>query len=359
MRVNTRERLRAACGAGLGVAFTGLVCLALAPPGTAVWMVGPVGASAVLVFCVPASPLAQPWSVIGGNTMSAIAGIGAVHLFGSGPIAVTAGAAVLLSIVFMFALRCLHPPGGATGLTMALTHTAGFAFAAQPVLLNCVLLVVAGIAYNSATGRRYPHSQAPAPKIARTAFNEGDLDAALARYNQVLDVPRDDLRTLLADAELGAYRRRMGDVRCVEIMSRNVATVSFGTLLQEAWTLLRERHVKALPVVDRAGLVIGILTLSDFMRGADLDVHEGFDTKLRRLIRKTPLASSDKPEVVGQLMARDVRVANADQLLADLVPMFATTGHHHIPIVDGSRKLVGIVTQTDLVAALLAHPGAR
>ena len=64
--VDARERWRAAFGGLLGVLLTALLCHALVP-GHAVsaWLVAPVGASAVLVFAVPASPFAQPWSVVG------------------------------------------------------------------------------------------------------------------------------------------------------------------------------------------------------------------------------------------------------------------------------------------------------
>ena len=70
------------------------------------------------------------------------------------------------------------------------------------------------------------------------------------------------------------------------------------------------------------------------------------------MIRATTTSHSDKPEVVGQIMTRKVRVASADRPIAELVPLFASTGHHHIPIIDAERRLVGIVTQSDLVAAL-------
>ena len=46
------------------------------------FLVAPLGASAVLVFCVPASPLAQPWAVIGGDLLSAAVGLIAGHLIG-------------------------------------------------------------------------------------------------------------------------------------------------------------------------------------------------------------------------------------------------------------------------------------
>src|SRR5262249_31180006 len=97
---------------------------------------------------------------------------------------------------------------------------------------------------------------------------------------------------------------------------------------------------------------IGIVTLADFLRGADIDVHEGWAARLRKLLKPSPSSHSDKAEVVGQIMNREVRVASADRPLAEMVPIFADTGHHHIPIIDAERRLVGIVTQTDLVAAL-------
>ena len=363
MRVDARERLRVVAGAIAGVLLTAALTVLLAHQGTSLpWLVAPVGASAVLVFGVPASPLAQPWAVVMGNTASALVGIASVHLFGSEP-QLAAAIAVGGAIGAMFLLRCLHPPGGAAALLMVLTGVHDWRFALDPVMLNSTLLVAAGMVYNGVTGRRYPHPQgaatAPAAGIAAgaatreaTAFSSADLDTVLAHYNQVLDIPRDDLQAIVDEAGLLAARRRMTTLRCADVMSREVKTVEWGTPLQEAWSLLREHHIKALPVVDRARRVVGIVTLADFLRGASLDLHADWATRLRQLIRPTPSTHSDKAEVVGQIMSRQVRVASADRPLADLVPLFAATGHHHIPIVGDEARLVGILTQSDLVAAL-------
>src|SRR5512139_228470 len=347
MRVNTRERLRVAVGGGIGIVVTALVALAFgAGTGGLPWLVAPIGASAVLVFGLPASPLAQPWSVIGGNTVSALAGIACVIAFGSSP--GVAGLAVALALAAMFALRCLHPPGGASALLMVMSGVHDPRFALAPVLLNSAMLAAAGVVYNNATGRRYPHGQinhAPAtPHAPKPGFSEADLDAVLARYNQVLDVSRDDLETLLAQTEIEAYRRRLGEVRCSDIMSTDLATVEFGDTLQDAWTLLRKRQIKALPVVDKAQRVVGIVTLADFMRHADLDFHHGWVERLRSFITPSPTPYADKPETVGQIMVRQVRVASAERPLSELVPLFADTGHHHIPIIDAEKRLAGIIT---------------
>jgi CBS domain-containing membrane protein len=354
MAVNATERLRVAAGAAIGLLLTAwLYPLLTGHAETSLWLIAPMGASAVLVFGLPASPLAQPWSVVGGNTVSALVGIGCVHLFGTGPVA--ASLAVGLAIAAMFLLRCLHPPGGASALLVVLSAVHDPRFAMAPVFVNSLLLTLAGIAYNNATGRRYPHGQrtsAAAPTVSAPTISEADLDAVLTRYNQVLDVSRDDLKQLLSQAELHAYQRRLGELRCADIMSRDLATVEYGSSLQEAWALLRERRIKALPVIDKVRRVVGIVTVADFMHHADLDLHHGWADRLRSLIRPSHSSHSDKPEAVGQIMVRQVRVASADRPLSELVPLFADTGHHHIPIIDGERRLVGIITQSDLVAAL-------
>lgn len=354
MQVSAGERWRAALGAGLGLLLVGLLSRLGASTDGLPWLVAPLGASAVLVFCVPASPLAQPWSVIGGNTISACIGIACARWLPDP--AWASAAAVALAIGAMFALRCLHPPGGAMALLTALAGVASWRFAWFPAFVNSALLVVAAIAYNRATGRRYPHgavAAAPGHATDATRFDEADLDAVLARYDQVLDVSRDDLAALLHAAEGEGYRRRLGALRCADVMTREVVTADFGTPIEEAWASMRQHRIKSLPVIDRQRRVIGIVTLADFMRQVDLDLHDGWSDRLRGFIRRTRATHADKAEAVGQIMTRQVRVVSADRPLADLVPLFADTGHHHLPVVGEGARLLGIVTQTDLVRSLL------
>lgn len=357
-RINARERWRIVTGAFLGILLAG--GLSHLAGGTALeiwpWLVAPMGASAVLVFGVPSSPLAQPWAVVGGNTLSALVGIACARWLG--PPELAAAVAVGVAIALMLALRCLHPPGGASALMMVLGGITNPWFALFPVLINSVLLAVAGMAWNNATRRPYPHRQRPAPseqdKPPQVRDAEADLDAVLARYNQVLDVSRDDLQALMEQMKWQAYQRKLAGVRCADIMSRDLVTVTHSTPLEDAWTLLRERRIKALPVVDADFRMVGIVTLADFMRAAELDGYEGMDAKLRKLLGA--IGPSGKPPVVGQIMTRQVRVAGMQRYLVDLVPLFGGSGHHHIPIIGDDARLVGIITQSDMVAALFEPP---
>ena len=334
LAIDARERLRVVAGAAIGIFVTALLCQFIAGPSTTglPWLVAPLGATAVLVFGVPTSPMAQPWAVVAGNTLSALVGIACARWVG--PPALAAALAVGVAIALMFALRCLHPPGGACALLAALTGMTDPGFALFPVLANSLLLVALGLAYHRLTRR--VHAPLPAGAAASDgdtdASIDADLDAVLARHNQLLDISRDDLKALLEDTQLQAYQRKLANIRCSDIMSRQLITVNAGTPLAAALALFREHRIKALPVVDAAGAIVGIVTPADFVRAT------------------APAA------VVGQIMTRKVRVASVDRHLVELIPLFGSSGHHHIPIVDTGGRLVGIITQSDVVAAL-CRPG--
>ena len=74
--------------------------------------------------------------------------------------------------------------------------------------------------------------------------------------------------------------------------------------------------------------------------------------QLQRFLRKSGVTHTEKAEVVGQIMSGHPTTARTDTPIVDLVPLMANSGFHHIPIVDAEDRFVGIITQSDLVAAL-------
>ncbi|HEV7288455.1 HPP family protein [Sphingomonas sp.] len=174
-------------------------------------IVAPMGASAVLIFAVPASPLAQPWPVVGGNTVSALVGI-AVYRHVADPM-VAAGLAVGLAIFAMSLCRCLHPPGGAAALTAVIggdsVHAAGYAFALAPVALNSAALVMLAMVFHRLSPHSYPHRAVPVVMPpAASGLHLEDIDHALAELPDSFDISRADLDVLLSLAETHAQARR-------------------------------------------------------------------------------------------------------------------------------------------------------
>lgn len=349
VRINQRERLRMVLGILLCVTVVALCSHALGMSATPA-MVASLGASAVLIIALPSSPLAQPWAVLAGCVLSYLVGVACVAGVPYPPLA--SGLAVGLAVALMLALRCLHPPGAGMALYAVLHPHESSVAAALPIMFDVLVLILVGVAFNRITGRVYPHAQmsVSGASQAPSAFTAADLDAALSHYNQVLDVSRDDLEGLLHLAGKAAFQRTLGELRCRQIMSAPVHAVAADTPLKEAWALMRKHAIKALPVVDGQQVVVGIITVADFMRLANLEMHEGIGRRLRSLIMGGP----KRPEQVQQLMTAPVQQVAADRHVMDLVPLFSEVGHHHIPVVDDAQRLVGIITQTDLVKALAA-----
>ncbi len=361
---SARERLRSAVGALVGILVTGLVArLALGPAPALPALIAPMGASAVLLFAVPASPLAQPWSILGGNLVAALVGVTAARLIADPVLA--AAVAIGVAIGLMMSLRCLHPPSGAIALTAVLggpaIHDLGYGFVLWPVGANSLLLLAVALAFNNLTGRTYPHGRAdahgtgdPAP-ATRGGATPADLDTVLKAYDQVLDIGRDDLAAILAQVQLEAYRRRAaGPITCATIMSRHVVGIAPHAPLQEALNLLRHHRVKALPVTDEAARILGIVTQTDLL---DKTVWErpGPRLGLARRLALT-LARGRAPHgSVEDIMTSPVRSVRPETPIADLVPWMQDAGLSHLPVVGPDDRLVGIVSQADLVAELLAE----
>lgn len=358
------EKLRSALAALIAILVVALVSDHFTEGTGLPLMVASMGASAVLLFATPHSPLAQPWPLIGGHFISVLIGIACAQFV---PLPWLAAAlAVSLAILAMYLSHSLHPPGGAAALLPVLgngpVQADGYGLL-LPVMLNALMLFVMALAINNLLlGRQYPAR--PAPKkdklhrhddptpLQRLGIVQDDLHRALSDLDFYLDVSEDDLRRVYQLAEQHAYRRKTGDITCGDIMSRDVVSAEFATDLEEAWTQLYLHKVKAIPVIDAFRRVIGIVSVVDFLKYANLRTHLSLQDKMLAFIRRTPGHTSEKPEVVGQIMSPGVLTADEGTHIVELVPLLSDKGLHHIPIVDAERRLVGMITQSDLIAAL-------
>ncbi|WP_407524173.1 HPP family protein [Methylobacterium oryzisoli] len=340
-----RERVVACVGALVGITLTGLICGLVFGEGPHIpLIVAPMGASAVLLFAVPASPLAQPWPVIGGNTISAFMGVLAAHLIADPVVAI--GVGVSLAIAAMSLTRSLHPPGGAAALTALIggpaVTSAGFLFPLLPVCINSVILVGLGIAFHKISRRNYPHVAVPAaanthgtsdlPAPIRVGFTPEDVDAALVTLGETLDIDRSDLDRLLRQVELQALVRTQGELTCQEVMSRDVVTIGLDGSSERARSLLLAHNIRTLPVVDAAGRLVGALGLRD-------------------------LALRDSGRI-AEVMS-EARIAAVDDPAVGLVPALTDGRTHAIFVTAADRTVLGVITQTDVLATLARTASAK
>ncbi|MGV6872023.1 HPP family protein [Pseudochelatococcus sp. B33] len=117
-------------------------------------LIAPFGASCVLLFALPHSPLARPQNVIGGHFLSALVGLLVLTMVGNGLFA--CGLGVGLAIAVMQLTGTLHPPAGGDPLVIILTGSA-WSFLGLPILAGATALVVMALLYHRFISRRpYP-----------------------------------------------------------------------------------------------------------------------------------------------------------------------------------------------------------
>ncbi|MDE2458208.1 MAG: HPP family protein [Rhodospirillales bacterium] len=329
------DRLVAGLGALIGIGLTGLIGeMTFGGNPLLPLIVAPLGASSVLLFAVPTSPMAQPWAIIGGNTLSCFCGILVYRLVPD--IMVASGVAVGLAIIVMALTRCLHPPGGAAALTAVIGGPAvvaqGFSFALVPVALNCIVLVTFGWIFHRLIGHTYPHvppkivspvgTKDPAP-ILRAGFHVEDVDAALAELGEAFDINRNDLDQLLQRVERQALLRTHGHLTCADIMSRDVIWIGPEDSTETARALLLEHNLLILPVIDASGLLLGTIGLREIAQSGGR---------------------------VGAAMVPAFTASPDTPAFSQLAPL--TDGLTHAVIIqDSAGRVVGLLSQTDLLAA--------
>ena len=334
-----RSRLIASVGIMLCVAFTGVVSAWLYDHTSHyVFLIAPVGASAILLFVVPSSPMAQPWAIIGGNTISALVGVAVFHLVKEPLLA--AGLAVALSVLAMSVARAMHPPGGAIALTaviggQAITE-AGFLFPFVPVALDSALVVLFGIVFHKVLHRPYPHTipvvnqhqTQDTPTQMRGGPTSADIDAALSEMQESFDITRDDLEVLLRQIEMQTVMRNNASGKsgpdCASIMSRHVVSVKADDTDDYARSLLLKHNIRSLPVVDEANKLLGTVGLRELLKGQG---------------------------AVGTLMIVPP-VAQPQDAAMSLLPVLTNGRSHAVIITDADNHVVGLISQTDLLAAL-------
>ncbi|MBB3807952.1 HPP family protein [Pseudochelatococcus contaminans] len=113
-----------------------------------------LGASCVLVFTLPQSPLAQPSNVIFGHILSTGCGLLSLQFFGQTPLAF--GIGVGLAIFVMAVTGTLHPPGAGNPI-LVIGGNQGLWYLLTPTASGAIVVVLAGLFYHRfISGHIYP-----------------------------------------------------------------------------------------------------------------------------------------------------------------------------------------------------------
>lgn len=136
-----------------------------------------------------------------------------------------------------------------------------------------------------------------------------------------------------------------------DVMTAPAITVGIDTPIKEALQLLDEHAITALPVVAAQDHVVGVVSEADLIR-------DGVQPDIRRHLALAPTELRVSPShAVGEVMNRHPVTVSADTDLAEAVELMTTTTVKSLPVVDGNRRVVGVVSRRDVVH-VLSRPDA-
>jgi CBS domain-containing protein len=140
-----------------------------------------------------------------------------------------------------------------------------------------------------------------------------------------------------------------------DVMSRDVVTVEPDDTITQAAGLMLTKRLSGLPVVDKAGALVGIVTEGDFLRRAEIGTTRRRPRWIEFLVGPGRLAGEythAAGRVVREIMSREVQTVAEDTPLPDVVALMEKRHIKRLPVMSGAT-LAGIVTRQDLLRAVV------
>lgn len=161
--------------------------------------------------------------------------------------------------------------------------------------------------------------------LAQAAGLPRPSQEALAAYRQ----------TLPEDLERGPL------YHAVQVMSHRPISLAATDSVADAWRALRDHRIHQAPVLDAAGKLVGIVSERDLLTALDLDGERVIETLRRQVgdVMTTPVVAADPVTDIRRIAAAMLEV-----------------GVDGVPIVDDGGHLVGFVSRSDVLRAVVRDP---
>ncbi|MPW16392.1 CBS domain-containing protein [Paraburkholderia sp. CNPSo 3157] len=169
-------------------------------------------------------------------------------------------------------------------------------------------------------------------------------DGETSRGDRSAREQQDDRRAALGELQRQAYFQQLLRLTCADVMRKPPVTVTLDDTIGAALKVLDSHHIKLLPVVDAEGCLKGVVTHVDLQ---PLDAVLPF----LKLASDTTVPESERRQrPVTTVMSRQVRCVAETTPLTDVIPLFTQKeGHHHLPVLGEGGRVVGVLTQADIM----------
>jgi CBS domain-containing membrane protein len=175
-----------------------------------------------------------------------------------------------------------------------------------------------------------------------------DLTGILQRLGLDANIGAADLARLIDEAHRQASEHLFDGVPCGQLMTRAVITLHPRMPLTQVAAVFREHRVRTLPVVGFDGVYQGLVSETDLLETLHRPLEKPAPGTFSRFLR----AGRDvAAPVAADVMSRLAGTADEATSLGGLIDLLADGNQQAIPVLDG-RRLIGLVTRSDLIAAL-------
>jgi CBS domain-containing protein len=196
------------------------------------------------------------------------------------------------------------------------------------------------------------------PVVIEVVDTAENIEAIL---DVVYPMVREGLITV-EDVQIVKYTHRFlnplpADRLVSDVMTPEVITLSPEAPIREAWKLMLEKQVKAAPVTDRAGKVVGILTDEDLLERAGVQQRLSVAIRMDASeINQELQAMENSPLTVADVMTKPVVTIFSDETLGVATSRMVKSGLKRLPVVNAKEKLVGILSRLDILRQVANSP---
>ncbi|MGA8832723.1 MAG: CBS domain-containing protein [Desulfomonilaceae bacterium] len=187
---------------------------------------------------------------------------------------------------------------------------------------------------------------------APVQISDADIFTAMSEISGYLDITPSDFKELYLKAYDHALSRLTRIVKVKEVMTTNVITAKQEFPLEKVAEIMAVNHISGLPVVDDLEKPIGVISERDFLevmvgrKSANL-----MEIIVQCLKGKNCLMAPVRIKSAEDIMTSPAIIVGGDDSVDDVSNLFATKGINRAPVVDGERRIIGIVTRGDLMKA--------
>ena len=141
-----------------------------------------------------------------------------------------------------------------------------------------------------------------------------------------------------------------------DVMPRNVISIDPESTELQAARLMLQHRISGLPVLDKSGILVGVLSEGDFLRRRETRTERHRSRWLEFLMGPGPVATEyahSHGNKVSEVMTTDIRTVDENASLEEIVELMEKHRIKRVPVMSGSI-LVGIVTRSNLMHAMVS-----